>query len=137
MNGRFVAAVLWYIGITLVGAWVAQRYDAWIERRRERGVVPTAFLVVIGVLGTEIMRAARLLYPAWVAGEMSGAGGWRGVIAIIAAWAVDSTLAYAATGTPMILGDLRREARLREDQERIRVGIVREIAKGVADADEE
>jgi hypothetical protein len=134
MSGRIAASVLWHVALTFVGAWVAQQYDAWIEQRRERGVVPTAFLVAIGVLGTEIMRAARLLYPAWIAGEILGVGGWRGIIVLVAAWAVDSATAYAATGVPMILGNLRREAQMQEERERLQVETVQRIAEGVADA---
>lgn len=124
MNGYVWAGVLWYVVLTAVAIGIAARYDQWIAashredadvEQATRRVVPTSFLVVAGVAGTELFRLVRLAPLASVAAEALGYPWWLGAQIACGGFLLDAMSAYLATGWPMIRGDLLREAQAAEE----------------------
>ena len=117
--GSIETAIAWYIGASLVAAWIAWRYDAWIAKAHQpdvqnatRRVIPTSFLVVLGVASTEIFRLIRASPVLYMFPHLSD---WLDVPRLLAIWTLDALTAYAATGLPMVIGDIRREARAQQE----------------------
>jgi hypothetical protein len=111
MNGWIAATALLWLALTYAANRLAKTYDSWIERAHHpeeeiatRRVVPTSFLVVIGVAGTETLRVLRW---ALIVGFVLG---WEAALLLVAVWILDDLTSYGLTGLPMTLGDLEREA---------------------------
>jgi hypothetical protein len=124
MEGWIATITLWYAALTLASAQFATWYDKSLSKR-ERELVPTSFLVVIGVGGTEFVRFMRLVPVASFVSSVTGHEWWHGLLLLAGFWMLDCLAAYAATGLPMIFGDLRRASDKRDD-----TNVVAEVALG-------
>jgi len=124
MSGYVTAGLLWYIFTTAVASWLAREFDKWITRAHDpavreatRRVVPTSFLVAVGVGGTELFRLVRIFPLVALLAQWIGFAGWINALLMTAIMLVDALSAYLATGLPMIYGDLHRETQALEAAE--------------------
>jgi len=113
--GLLILSVLWYGLVTLALFAAALVYNWWINNSNEevgREFVHQSLLVVGGVLGTEIMRAVRLVPIVWlISAQAFKTYGGISVLVFLGAYALDVILAYGVTGAPMIAGNLSRAKR--------------------------
>jgi hypothetical protein len=93
LNGA-LSEVDWQVfGVILVALfWFGVAYNAWVGDLRERKEGYTALLVVVGVIVT-LLGAALI--------------NWQAALIVFAC--------FAASGLPMVLGDIQRTIKLRED----------------------
>lgn len=118
MIASIVGSIVWYLFITLVMAVVAIFYNHVLNQDRWR-LIPVCLKVVAGTTITEILRVTRSLpfvcIAAWYIANSLGIDGSVIILLItslmIAVWTTDSILGYAATGIPLIWGDMLRWAR--------------------------
>jgi len=110
--GLLILSVLWYGLVTLALFAAALVYNWWINNSNEevgREFVHQSLLVVGGVLGTEIMRAVRLVPIVWlISAQAFAMYGGISVLVFLGAYALDVMLSYGVTGAPMIVGNLGR-----------------------------
>jgi len=113
--GLLILSVLWYGLVTLALFAAALVYNWWINNSNEevgREFVHQSLLVVGGVLGTEIMRAVRLVPIVWlISAQAFKTYSGISVLVFLGAYALDVILAYGVTGAPMIAGNLSRAKR--------------------------
>ena len=95
--GLLILSVLWYGLVTLALFAAALVYNWWINNSNEevgREFVHQSLLVVGGVLGTEIMRAVRLVPIVWlISAQAFKTYSGISVLVFLGAYALDVILA--------------------------------------------